>query len=420
MSAVLELRNLSLGYRDLTLFSRLSMDIQAGSTLAVLGANGSGKSTFVKMLLGLMDPLSGSLNWPKGRPAEIGYLAQMTEFDRRFPIRVRDLAAMGAWRGFGHRFGLDSAARDRMVSALDDAGVLDIADRPLHMLSGGQLQRALFARVIMQDAPLILLDEPFAAVDQSTEAHLLSIIRRWQDEGRAVVLVVHDLSSVLDHCSHALLLGGREATHGPVNDVLTRTAWSRRDTCRKARPRGCSEPPPPQRRPRMFDLFAEMWGFAFMRRAFVATTVLSASVAPVGAFLVLRRLSLAGEAMAHAITPGIVIGFVTAGLSVMSLLVGGLIAGVGVALLTAFLARPHHSAQRCQPRIPVPDRTGCRDIHFVGRRVGGAVEKLPVRLDPRDRRRLDAACGRCRNGDACGLCLPVAPAYRQHLRPDLL
>ena len=89
----------------------------------------------------------------------------------------------------------------------------------------------------------------------------------------------------------------------------------------------------------MFDLISEMWSFAFMRRAFVATTVLSASVAPVGAFLVLRRLSLAGEAMAHAITPGVVIGFVTAGLSVISLLVGGLIAGVGVAILTAFLTR---------------------------------------------------------------------------------
>lgn len=89
----------------------------------------------------------------------------------------------------------------------------------------------------------------------------------------------------------------------------------------------------------MFELLQEMWSFAFMRRAFVATTVLSASVAPVGAFLVLRRLSLAGEAMAHAITPGIVIGFVAGGLSVMSLLVGGLIAGVGVAILTALLAR---------------------------------------------------------------------------------
>lgn len=89
----------------------------------------------------------------------------------------------------------------------------------------------------------------------------------------------------------------------------------------------------------MFEFFAEMWSFAFMRRAFVVTTVLSASVAPVGAFLVLRRLSLAGEAMAHAITPGVVIGFVTAGLSVVSLLIGGLIAGVGVAVLTALLAR---------------------------------------------------------------------------------
>ncbi len=89
----------------------------------------------------------------------------------------------------------------------------------------------------------------------------------------------------------------------------------------------------------MLEFFTEMWGFAFMRRAFVVTAVLSASVAPVGAFLVLRRLSLAGEAMAHAITPGVVIGFVVAGLSVFSLLIGGLVAGIGVAILTATLAR---------------------------------------------------------------------------------
>ena len=89
----------------------------------------------------------------------------------------------------------------------------------------------------------------------------------------------------------------------------------------------------------MFELISEMFSYAFMRRAFVVTTILSASVAPVGAFVVLRRLSLAGEAMAHAITPGVVIGFVTAGLSVMSLLFGGLIAGLGVAVLTAYLAR---------------------------------------------------------------------------------
>ncbi|MFY0596008.1 MAG: metal ABC transporter ATP-binding protein [Cognatishimia sp.] len=221
MTTVFEVRDLSLGYPNKVLFEHLSFDIQAGRTLAVLGANGSGKSTFVKMMLNLMKPLSGGLNWPAGRPREIGYLAQMAEFDSRFPIRVRDLAAMGAWGGFGMRRRLDRAAQDRVSAALAEAGVLSIADQPIHTLSGGQLQRTLFARVIMQNAPLILLDEPFAAVDQSTEAHLLAIIDRWRNEGRAVVLVVHDLSSVLDHCTDALLLGGGRATHGAVDDVLT-------------------------------------------------------------------------------------------------------------------------------------------------------------------------------------------------------
>lgn len=221
MPPVLEIRNLALGFPDLTLFRGLSMDVERGATLAVLGANGSGKSTFVKTLLGLMEPLAGRMIWPGGAPREIGYLAQMTEFDRRFPIRVRDLVAMGAWKGFGLGGRLDRAAGARVDAALEAAGVSDIADRSLHTLSGGQLQRALFARVIMQDAPLILLDEPFAAVDQSTEAHLLSLIDRWREEGRAIVLVVHDLSSVLDHCSHALLLGAQTASFGPVQTILS-------------------------------------------------------------------------------------------------------------------------------------------------------------------------------------------------------
>ncbi|MEM8624487.1 MAG: ATP-binding cassette domain-containing protein [Pseudomonadota bacterium] len=219
--AIFETRNLELGYPELTLVRRLSVSVHSGTTLAVLGANGSGKSTLVKVLLGLLAPRGGRLVWPKGRPREIGYLAQMSDFDRRFPIRVRDLAAMGAWRSLGLRKGLDRAGRTRVAEALDEAGVLSIQDQPLHTLSGGQLQRALFARVIVQDAPLILLDEPFAAVDQSTEAHLLKIITRWREEGRAIVLVIHDLSSVLDHCSHALLLGAGIGAFGLVESVLT-------------------------------------------------------------------------------------------------------------------------------------------------------------------------------------------------------
>lgn len=212
---------LALGYPGRMLARDLSFSVAPGDVLAVIGHNGSGKTTFVKTLLGVLAPLEGAFEWPSGRPREIGYLAQLSEFDRRFPIQTRDLAAMGAWRGLGFRGGVDAAARRRIDAALETAGVADIADESIFRLSGGQLQRALFARVIVQDAPLILLDEPFSAVDQRTEAHLLTLIRRWSDEGRGVVLVVHDLSSVLDSCTHALLLGAGRGVYGPVASVLT-------------------------------------------------------------------------------------------------------------------------------------------------------------------------------------------------------
>ena len=135
MTAVLHVRNLSLGYPHLTLFRQLSLNVEAGTTLAVLGENGSGKSTFVKSLLGLIPPLSGKYIWPDGRPDDI--------------IRVRDLVAMGAWRGFGLWSGLDRTARSKVDAALAETGVLALADRPLFTLSGGQLQRTLFARVML-------------------------------------------------------------------------------------------------------------------------------------------------------------------------------------------------------------------------------------------------------------------------------
>ena len=221
MTPIVTIENLCLGFGHLSLFDGLNCDVKPGSILAVVGANGSGKSTFVKTLLGLQSPIEGRINWPTGKPAEIGYLAQLTEFDRRFPIRVRDLAAIGAWQGFNPFAGLNKTTRNRVDAALEMAGILDLADHPLHTLSGGQLQRALFSRVIMQDAPLILLDEPFSAVDQYTEQHLLSVIETWQSEGRAVIMVLHDLSALLDHCTYALLLGNGRARLGAVNDILT-------------------------------------------------------------------------------------------------------------------------------------------------------------------------------------------------------
>ncbi|MEM7428163.1 MAG: ATP-binding cassette domain-containing protein [Pseudomonadota bacterium] len=220
-SSLLTATGLRLGYRDVPVVRDVSFELARGEVLAVVGHNGSGKSTLIKTLLGALPTLGGKLGWPGGRPETIAYLGQRTEFDNRFPIRVRDLAAMGAWSGLGFFGRVDSACQVLIASALERTGTAEIADMPLHQLSAGQLQRALFARTMVQDAPLILLDEPFTAVDQTTEAALLTLIDDWATEGRAVILVLHDLSAVLQHCNAALLLGNGSARFGPPRETLT-------------------------------------------------------------------------------------------------------------------------------------------------------------------------------------------------------
>ena len=210
-----------LGYRDVTVVEDVAFELTRGDVLAVVGHNGSGKSTLIKTLLGALPPQAGVLNWPAGRPRTIAYLGQRTEFDSRFPIRVRDLAAMGAWSGLGFLGRVDDECRARIGSALERTGTAKIADMPLHKLSAGQLQRTLFARTMVQDAPLILLDEPFTAIDQTTEAALLNLIDSWAAEGRSVILVLHDLSAVLQHCNSVLLLGEGRALFGGPKETLT-------------------------------------------------------------------------------------------------------------------------------------------------------------------------------------------------------
>jgi len=116
---------------------------------------------------------------------------------------------------------IDSECRARIEGALERTGTAEIADMPLHKLSAGQLQRALFARTMVQNAPLILLDEPFTAIDQTTEAVLLTLVDEWAAEGRTLVMVLHDLSAVLQHCNSVLLLGEGRALFGDPQQTIT-------------------------------------------------------------------------------------------------------------------------------------------------------------------------------------------------------
>ena len=213
---------MALGYSGVAVLEDVSFDLAQGDVLAVVGHNGSGKSTLIKTLLGNLPPLAGEFNWKQSKPDPIACLGQQKEFDSRFPIRVRDLAAMGAWPSLGLFGRIDIQRQDNINIALKRTGISHIADFPINKLSAGQLQRALFARIIIQDASLILLDEPFTAVDQTTVAELLTLINEWADERRSVILILHDLSSVLQHCNRVLLLGTGGAAFGVPKEILTR------------------------------------------------------------------------------------------------------------------------------------------------------------------------------------------------------
>ena len=218
---LLQCESLTIGYDDLPLVQELNFALGQGEICAVIGHNGAGKSTFVKTLLGLVKPLSGTISWQDGQKETCAYLGQRADFDGQFPIRVRDIVSMGAWHGLGFWGHIDQATQRLIDQALAQTDLTQIADRPLYECSSGQLQRCFFARTIVQDAALILLDEPFTAIDQATEAKLIDIIKGWRDQGRGQILVLHDLSVVKGLCDKVLLLGQGRAIFGTAQDILT-------------------------------------------------------------------------------------------------------------------------------------------------------------------------------------------------------
>src|SRR5690606_1755371 len=192
-----------------------------GSLTAIVGPNGAGKSTLIKGIMGLVSPLRGQIRLAGDSRNQIACLPQLGELDRSFPISTYDLVAMGAWRRVGAWKRFDASEHERVKAALDMVGLADFGPRIIGTLSGGQLQRALFARLLLHDAHTLLLDEPFAAVDRNTTEDLMVLLESWHREGRTVIAVLHDLDMVRSHFPQALLMAGEAVARGPTPDRLT-------------------------------------------------------------------------------------------------------------------------------------------------------------------------------------------------------
>ncbi len=221
MTAALRFRDLTLGYDRHPAVHHLDGAVTRGDLLAVCGPNGAGKSTLLKGIAGAIQPIGGAIERTSCEPREIAYLPQAAEVDRSFPIDVFDMVSMGHWRRAGLFGGLGGAQRDKVFDAIGAVGLTGLEDRIIGTLSGGQTQRMLFARLLLQDAPVILLDEPFTALDAKTTADLLDIVARWHGEQRTVVAVLHDFDMVRRHFPSALLLARELVAWGPTHDALS-------------------------------------------------------------------------------------------------------------------------------------------------------------------------------------------------------
>jgi zinc/manganese transport system ATP-binding protein len=215
--------NVTLGYDRHPAVHHLDGTIAPGSLLAIVGPNGAGKSTLLKGIAGALEPLNGRIKiagTTQSRP-RIAYLPQLAALDRTFPISVTDIVASGLWHkaGLFRRIGAKETAL--IDSALAGVGLAGFEQRWIGSLSGGQFQRALFARLMLQDAPIILLDEPLNAIDDKTAADLLDLVRRWHGESRTIVAALHDLHVVRSIFPETLLLAREAIAWGHTEDVLT-------------------------------------------------------------------------------------------------------------------------------------------------------------------------------------------------------
>jgi len=225
-----ELDLASAAYADRIAFTGLSGGFGAGSLTAVVGPNGAGKSSLLKAVAGTLPLKAGTMVCRSRHHHDLAYLPQQAEFDRTFPIEVRELIALGAWRSFGSYRRPPDEVFESVARAAAATGLENVLKRSVEELSVGEFQRALFARLVLQDAAVILLDEPFASIDGVTTEDLMSLVRRWHTEGRTVIAVLHDVDQVRQDFPTTLLLARTCIAWGETASVLTannlKRAWN--------------------------------------------------------------------------------------------------------------------------------------------------------------------------------------------------
>ena len=221
----IEVEDLTVAYRDQPVLWDVDLGVPAGVLMAIVGPNGAGKTTLIKVILGLVRSAAGRVSiYGQSYSVQrrlVGYVPQRGSVDWDFPTSVLDVVMMGRYGALGWIRRAGSRERKLALEALEKVGMQDLAHRQISQLSGGQQQRVFLARALVQDAQIYFMDEPFQGVDATTERAIVELLQELRAAGKTLVVVHHDLQTVVDYFDWVTLLNVRRIASGPVKDVFT-------------------------------------------------------------------------------------------------------------------------------------------------------------------------------------------------------
>ncbi|HHS96210.1 MAG TPA: metal ABC transporter ATP-binding protein [Phaeodactylibacter sp.] len=223
--SIISVKGLSVSYDKKRVLTNIYLEILPTCIYGIIGPNGAGKSTLFKAILGLVETNAGTI-LVNGEPIEkqrkqLVYVPQKNDVDWNFPATVFDIVLMGRYphKKILHR--LNDEDRRLAMEALKELGIENLKDRQIGELSGGQQQRVFLARALCQQADIFLLDEPFVGVDMTTEEKIISTLKKLAGQGKTLLVVHHDLSTVPEYFDHVILLNQRLINYGKTKEVFT-------------------------------------------------------------------------------------------------------------------------------------------------------------------------------------------------------
>jgi manganese/zinc/iron transport system ATP- binding protein len=220
-----EVNQLSVNYEKTPVLWDISFSIPKGILVGIIGPNGAGKSTLIKTAMGLQKPIGGSVSFfgstLKKNRQRVAYVPQRESVDWDFPITVLELVMMGSYGVLGLFRYPGKSQKEKAIAILKKVGLLEYAKRQISQLSGGQQQRVFIARALMQDADLYFMDEPFAGIDFATSKAIWQLLSTLRNEGKTIIVVHHDLTSVKEYFDWVVMLNMRLVGYGPVKDIFT-------------------------------------------------------------------------------------------------------------------------------------------------------------------------------------------------------